>query len=67
MQTLDLNAYGVSEMTKQEMVETNGGWIPIAIKVGKWALRIGGALSSAGALVHCAKGCASGIQDGFNE
>ena len=25
MKTLDLNAYGVSEMTKQEMQETNGG------------------------------------------
>ena len=25
MNTLDLNAYGVSEMNKQEMQETNGG------------------------------------------
>ena len=25
MKTLDLNAYGVSEMTHQEMVETDGG------------------------------------------
>ena len=25
MKTLDLNAYGVSEMTKQEIMETNGG------------------------------------------
>jgi len=26
MNTLDLNAYGVQEMSHQEMVETNGGW-----------------------------------------
>jgi len=27
MKTLDLNAYGVSEMNQQELVETNGGLI----------------------------------------
>jgi len=26
MQTLNLSAYGVSEMTHQEMRETDGGW-----------------------------------------
>ena len=29
MSTLDLNAYGVSEMNKQEMMETDGGFISI--------------------------------------
>ena len=29
MKTLDLNAYGVSEMNKQEMMETDGGFISI--------------------------------------
>ena len=27
MKTLDLNAYGVSEMNQQELVETDGGFI----------------------------------------
>ena len=27
MKTLDLDAYGVSEMNKQEMTETNGGFL----------------------------------------
>jgi|GEM_PF-6835990 len=27
MQTLDLSAYGVVEMTEKEMKEVNGGWI----------------------------------------
>jgi len=26
MKTLDLNAYGVSEMNKQEIMEVSGGW-----------------------------------------
>jgi hypothetical protein len=26
MTTVNLNAYGVSEMNKQEMMETDGGW-----------------------------------------
>ena len=37
MKTLDLNAYGVSEMNQQELVETNGGaigWIVTAFIVG---------------------------------
>ncbi|MCL2414292.1 MAG: hypothetical protein FWC94_03465 [Bacteroidales bacterium] len=29
MKTLNLSAYSVSEMTKQEMVETDGGFIGI--------------------------------------
>jgi hypothetical protein len=36
MNTLNLNAYGVSEMNKQEMIETDGGipiWIPIVLVV----------------------------------
>jgi len=39
--TLDLNAYGVQEMSHQEMVETNGGWIPLAIKGGKLLWKYG--------------------------
>jgi len=36
--TFDLNAYGVQEMSHQEMVETNGGIVPIVVvKAGKWA------------------------------
>ena len=31
MKTLDLNAYGVSEMNHQEMVETDGGFLPLLI------------------------------------
>ncbi|MCL2415135.1 MAG: class IIb bacteriocin, lactobin A/cerein 7B family [Bacteroidales bacterium] len=57
-------------MNHQEMMETNGGVAPAVvaiIKVGKWALRIGGALSSAAALVHCAQGCSSGFEKEFNQ
>ena len=36
MKVLDLNAYGVSEMSQQELVETNGGWL-----LGFGPLRIG--------------------------
>jgi len=37
MNTLDLNAYGVSEMNKQEMMETDGGFglLFLAYLVGK--------------------------------
>lgn len=31
MKSLELNAYGVSEMSRQEMVETDGGLIPLLI------------------------------------
>ena len=34
MQTLDLNAYGVQEMNRREMVETDGGvfgWIALTV------------------------------------
>jgi len=34
MKTLDLNAYRVSEMNKQEMVETDGGVIVGTITLG---------------------------------
>ncbi|MDR0437035.1 MAG: hypothetical protein LBH22_01895 [Bacteroidales bacterium] len=37
MKTLDLNAYGVSEMNKQEMMEIDGGgWG----SVGRWLIRV---------------------------
>jgi len=29
MNTIDLNAYGISEMTKQEMKDTNGGSLTV--------------------------------------
>ena len=37
MNALDLNAYGVSEMNKQEMMETDGGFglIPLLYLIGK--------------------------------
>jgi len=31
MNNLDLTAYGVSEMTKQEMQETNGGFFSVFV------------------------------------
>ena len=31
MKTLEINAYGVQEMNKQEMVETEGGILPLVI------------------------------------
>jgi hypothetical protein len=34
MKTLDLSAYGVSEMTKQEMGETDGGFLGLLALVG---------------------------------
>ena len=73
MQTnFDLNAYGVQEMSHQEMVETDGGIIPIiaAIKVGKLAKKAwkgATALATLGALTQCARGCASGISEGYGE
>jgi len=66
MNTLDLNAYGVQEMNKQEMVETDGGWlflIPIAKKVGK---AIVGGLATAAAIDHAADFVES-FQEGYNE
>jgi len=36
MNTIDLNAYGVQQMSHQEMVETNGGIFPIVI----WGIKI---------------------------
>jgi lactobin A/cerein 7B family class IIb bacteriocin len=34
MNTLNLNAYGVSEMNKQEMVETDGGSFLLGLGIG---------------------------------
>ena len=31
MKTLDLNAYGVSEMNQQELETTDGGWWPLVV------------------------------------
>jgi len=39
MQTLDLNAYGVQAMSHQEMVETNGGILPLIIFGGKFLFK----------------------------
>ena len=38
MKNLDLNAYGVTEMNHQEMVETNGGSVLVAAVLGLIAL-----------------------------
>ncbi|GHT10446.1 hypothetical protein FACS189426_10680 [Bacteroidia bacterium] len=43
MKTFDLNAYGVAEMTRQEMLETDGG--NIFNDIGNW---ISNALDTAG-------------------
>ena len=45
MKNLDLNAYGVSEMSHQEMVETDGGG---------WLANVGVGLAYAGVLLACA-------------
>ena len=37
MKSLELNAYGVSEMSRQEMVETDGGFIAL-IALAVWAI-----------------------------
>ena len=38
MKTLDLNAYGVNEMTHQEMVETDGGFFFLVLLLAKPAM-----------------------------
>jgi len=40
MKTLDLNAYGVQEMSHQEMVETNGGFLPLVVFAVKKGFKI---------------------------
>ena len=47
MNTLDLNAYGVSEMNQQELVETNGGFIGTLIMAGLVGAIVGHLVSSA--------------------
>jgi len=64
MKTLDLNAYGVSEMSQQELVETNGGIAPILIGIGtkkliKWAI-------AACAAYDFSNGFLAGFERGWN-
>ena len=33
MKNLDLNAYGVKEMSQQEMLNENGGWWQVAVGI----------------------------------
>ena len=57
MKTLDLNAYGVSEMNKQEMQETDGGWRVLKTIVVFWL--VGPAIIE--------DQIVAGFRDGFNE
>ncbi|GHU87358.1 hypothetical protein FACS1894155_00230 [Bacteroidia bacterium] len=57
MNTLDLNAYGVMEMTQQEMLNKNGGWI-MAFVAGAI---LGGMLYQ---LIDDPEGCISAFKEG---
>ena len=64
MNTLNLNAYGVSEMTKQEMMETDGGALPAVIiiwKVGKFLIKC----VAVGVAIHGAVSCAEDASKGL--
>lgn len=52
MKTLDLNNYGVQEMNAGEMINVDGGIIPLVVMVGIWAFQatICGALLTVAAM-----------------
>lgn len=62
MKSLDINAYGVKEMNKQEMVETNGGEGVLAI-VGA----IAGIIAVAVYVIDNADKLAEGFKEGYNQ
>jgi len=67
MKSLNLNAYGVSEMNQQELVETNGGIIPLVIagitvgKVVGAVLKCGAVIAATAAILEFGKGVICGL------
>jgi len=59
MNTLDLNAYGVTEMNHQEMVETDGGWRILVVAAAFMA--------TGGVAGFIDREMSAGFQSGFNE
>ncbi len=50
MNTLNLKTFDVQDMEEQEIVEINGGFLPIPVMLGIWAVQTGLVAAGIGAL-----------------